>query len=379
MRHRRHLGKQRLQHKRRGNAGHHDQQDDRREIDGIDDADLQPLLGHDQGDLAAGHHADTDLEGIAPVEAADSGRQTAADDLGQQGHQNKADAEQENFRRQAADVGFQSDAGEKHRGKDDIVADVNAALDIRCVLHRAKNDARNVRAGNIGNAEVPLSDVGHGKAERNADDGDALGMGVAGVEPLHRKVDDKADADSNQEEECRLDQHTADAGTLARAGAQHAGQHNDADDIINDRRADNGRAEEAFQVAQLLQRGHRDRYAGGRHDRADEQRAVKLRAAHGRKAVERTVEQCAAHQRHQNADTGDEGCDGACAQQLLQVGAKAGREHKQYHADLSKGGNGIVGLHQIQKAGANQQAGDDLADYLRCPALAGYKTKEFST
>jgi hypothetical protein len=64
---------------------------------------------------------------------------------------------------------------------------------------------------------------------------------------------------------------------------------------------------------------------------------------------------------------------------LLQVGAKAGREHQQYHADLSKGGNGIVGLHQIQKAGTNQQAGDDLSDYLRCPALAGYKTKEFST
>lgn len=107
--------------------------------------------------------------------------------------------------------------------------------------------------------------------------------------------------------------------------------------------------------------------------------AIKFRAAHGGKAVERTVEQRAAHQRHQNADTGDKRCDGACAQQLLQVGAKAGREHKQYHADLSEGGNGIVGLHQIQKAGIQQQAGDDLADYLRCPALAGYKTKEFST
>ena len=376
MRHRRHLGKQRLQHKRRGNAGHHDQQDNRREIDGIDDADLQPLLGHDQGDLAAGHHADTDLERIAPVEAADLGRQTAADDLGQQGHQNKADAEQENFRRQAADVGFQTDAGEKHGGKDDIVADVNAALDIRCVLHRAKNDARNVRAGNIGNAEVLLSDVGHGKAESNADDGDALGMGVAGVQPLHHIVDDKADADSNQEEERRLDQHTADAGTLARAGAQHAGQHNDADDIINDRRADNGRAEEAFQVAQLLQRGHRDRYAGGRHDRADEQRAVKLRAAHGRKAIECAVEQRAAHQRHKNADTGDEGRNRACAQQLLQVCAKAGRKHQQHNADLRKGRDCITGLHQIQKAGSDKQTGKDLAHDLRGLAFTGDQRKE---
>ena len=108
--------------------------------------------------------------------------------------------------------------------------------------------------GDVGNAEVLLGNVGHGKAERNADDGDALGVGVALVKPFHGKVDDDADADGDEEEQHRLDEHAADAGTLTRAGAQHAGQHDDTDDVINDCRADDGRTKEAFQMAQLLQR-----------------------------------------------------------------------------------------------------------------------------
>ena len=50
-------------------------------------------------------------------------------------------------------------------------------------------------------------------------------------------------------------------------------------------------SEKALQVAQLLQGCHRNGHAGGRHDRADEQGTVELRAAHGREAVQRTVQQ----------------------------------------------------------------------------------------
>ena len=37
------------------------------------------------------------------------------------------------------------------------------------------------------------------------------------------------------------------------AGTQHAGEHHDADDVINDGGADDGGAEEALELAQLLQ------------------------------------------------------------------------------------------------------------------------------
>ena len=47
-----------------------------------------------------------------------------------------------------------------------------------------------------------------------------------------------------------------------------------------------------------LQGCHRNGHAGGGHDGADEQGTVELRAAHGREAVERTVQQGAAHQRN---------------------------------------------------------------------------------
>ena len=41
-------------------------------------------------------------------------------------------------------------------------------------------------------------------------------------------------------------QHAADADALTGAGTQHTGQHDNADDIINDGSADNGSAKEAL-------------------------------------------------------------------------------------------------------------------------------------
>ena len=94
---RRHLGKECLEHQRRCHAGHHDQQDHSGKVDRVHHADIQALLGHDQCHLAAGHHANADLEGVAPVEAADLGRKAAADDLGDKCYNDEADTEQERF------------------------------------------------------------------------------------------------------------------------------------------------------------------------------------------------------------------------------------------------------------------------------------------
>ena len=310
------------------------------------------------------------------MEAAEPGRQPAADDLGDEGHHHKAEAEQQDGRRQAADVGLQADTGEEDRGKQGVVADVHPALHVGGVVHGAEHDARDVRARDIGNAEIPLGNVGHGKAERHADDGDALGVGVAAVQPEHGLVGGEADDHGHHEEEDGVQQHLAQPRAGAGACPQHTGEDHDADDIVDDRRADDGGAEEAFQVPQLLQRGHRDGHAGGRHDGADEEGLIELRAAHGPKAVERAVQQRAARQRHRHADAGDEGGDGACLEQLLQVGAKAGGEHQQHHADLGKDLNGIAGVHQPQKTGADEQARDDLAHHLRRAQLAGYQPEK---
>ena len=95
-----------------------DEQNDGGEVNGIHHADVQALLGHDQGHLAAGHHANTHLEGIAPAEPADLGRQPAADDLGDQGHHHEAHAEQQDLRGQAADIGLEADGGKEDGRKE---------------------------------------------------------------------------------------------------------------------------------------------------------------------------------------------------------------------------------------------------------------------
>ncbi len=196
------------------------------------------------------------------------------------------------------------------------------------------------------------------------------------VQPEHGLVDDEADDDGGREEEDGVHQHLHEAGVRAAAGTQHAGEHHDADDVINDGGADDGGTEEALELAQLLQGGHGDGDAGGRHDGADEEGTVELGAAHRRKAVEEAVEQGAARQRHRHAHAGDEGGDGASPHQLLQVGAEAGVEHQQHDADLGEDGDGVAGLDEIQQTGPDDEARDDLAHHLRCPAFAGQQRKE---
>ena len=289
MRHGRVLGEHRLECQRGGHAGHHDQQDDGGEVDRVYHADGKTLLRHDQCHLAASHHADTNLQGVAPVEAADLGSQTAADDLGDQCHNHKADAEQQDLRGQAADIGLKADGGKEDRCKDDIVADIHPALHIGCVIHGAQHDAGNVGTGNIGNAKVGLGHIGHAKAEGQAHDGDTLGVRVAPIQPLHGVMDHQAHTHSGGKEQQGVEQHLAQTRTGAAAGTQHTGKHHDTHHIVNNGCTDDGGAQKALQVTQLLQGGHRDGHAGGGHDGTDEQRTVELRAAHCGKAVEGTI------------------------------------------------------------------------------------------
>ena len=88
------LGKQRLQGKRSGNRRYDDQQNNSGKVDSVHHADCKALLCHNQSNLAAGHHANANLEGICPVELADLCCKTAANDLGDKCHNDKADTEQ---------------------------------------------------------------------------------------------------------------------------------------------------------------------------------------------------------------------------------------------------------------------------------------------
>ncbi len=201
----------------------------------------------------------------------------------------EADAEQQDLRGQAADIGLEADGRKEHRREQHIVADIHAALHIGCIVHGAQHNAGNVGTGNIGNAKVGLGHIGHAKAEGQAHDGDTLGVRVAPIQPLHGVMDHQAHTHSGGKEQQGVEQHLAQTRTGAAAGTQHTGKHHDTHHIVNNSCTDDGGAQKALQVAQLLQGGHRDGHAGGGHNGANEQSPVKLRAAHCCKAVESTI------------------------------------------------------------------------------------------
>ena len=77
-------------------------------------------------------------------------------------------------------------------------------------------------------------------------------MGVALVQPFHGVVHHDAHAHGSGKEQQGIEQHLTQTRAGAAACAQHAGEHHDADDVIDDGSADDGGAEEALQVAHLL-------------------------------------------------------------------------------------------------------------------------------
>ena len=114
-------------------------------------------------------------------------------------------------------------------------------------------------------------------------------MGIALIQPLHGVVHYKTHAQCCGKEQQGVEQHLAQTRTGTAAGTQHAGEHHDADDIINDSGTDDGGAQKTLQVPKLLQGSHRDGHTGSGHNGADEQRPVELRAANCGKTVERTI------------------------------------------------------------------------------------------
>ena len=106
---------QNLKQDRSGDTGYNDQQNDCCKVFRTDHSHRQSLLCYDQGNLASGHHTDTDFQGIRSFESADSRHQTTTDDLAQQSNNNKSDREQYKFSVQMVKAGLKSDTCEENR------------------------------------------------------------------------------------------------------------------------------------------------------------------------------------------------------------------------------------------------------------------------
>ena len=359
-----------LQDDRGGDAGHDDQKDDSRKILRGQQPHRQPLLGHDQGHLAPGHHAHADFQAVLKAEAADFCHQAAADDLGDQSHHHEPYGKQQNPYAHMVDAGLQADAGEEHRAEDDVRADFHFPVDIGRVPDGAQNDAGHIGSRDVGNPEIALSRIGEEKAQRKPQDGNPLGMGITVVQLLEYFEYNDAHHQCHDEEQHRGDDHAARIGFRV-LEADDKSQHNDADDIIDDGGAEDRGANLPLQLPHLLQGLHRNADAGSRHDDAGEHCFIESIRSPGGHAVKAHIEQGAAQQRDEHAGTGDQKRHGPCLHQILQVRLQPRGEHQQHHADFRHHVQEIRLLHQAQHAWAYQKPGDDFAHYLRRFAFPG--------
>ena len=125
-------------------------------------------MGDDESNLTAGHHTNADFKAIAGTEAAAARRQTAADDLAEQGDGNKGQREQENIHIEGRKIGFETDAGEENRPEDEVAVDIHLFGNAAGIADVAQNDAGEIGTGDIRHAKPFFGDIGHEQAETEA-------------------------------------------------------------------------------------------------------------------------------------------------------------------------------------------------------------------
>ena len=179
------------------------------------------------------------------------------------------------------------------------------------------------------------------------------------VDPVHQRRHDQFAHDKRKrEEQHQLAHGQQRAAALCSTHAQHHTQHENAQHVVDDRRAQNDQAFFALQTPELSQRLHGNADAGGGQSHADEQAGLHAQPkgqAHGHAAD------------HRRDDAGDGG-GGRCFAHLAkrrQVRLQAGDKHQQQHADAGNRVEGLAFGHQAQQRWPQHQAGHQLAQYGR--------------
>ena len=197
----------------------------------------------------------------------------------------------------------------------------------------AKDDAGNVCTCDLGNAEVCLGYICHRDTVNKGDDGDTPRVLIALIEPLENVVYAETADDRDREEQNGLEDDHPDVGVGVLC-TQDKCEDYDADDIVDDRGAYDGRSDGSVELAQLLESCDRDAYGSCGHYCSDEKCLKELFASERVKAVE-------AHEKDGSEDYGDKNagtCDGGSLEarllELLHVSCETCLEHEHDDADL---------------------------------------------
>ena len=148
--------------------------------------------------------------------------------------------------------------------------------------------------------------------------------------------------------------------------SHHDREYQDADDVVEDRRAQDGDAFRRTQPPQVAHHPHGDSYGGGRHYRAYEQR---LHVAEALRVAEHYGQHVSEDEGQYHAANCDEGCRPRVAQELAQVGLQPCEEEQDYGAHLGDGPEGLgnvcdrVEVSIMGKVGRHLEQGAEVREF----------------
>lgn len=330
---------------------------------GLDHPGIDALLGHHQGHLAPGHHADAGDHGLVLCHAGEATGQAAADDLGDHGGQQQHQSKDHDLPIHGGQVGLHAHAGKEDGGEDHVGGDGHLLChELAGLSHVAHDKTGKKGTGNIGHAEELLGAVGHDEAEGQGPHRHAAAVPVVlgnELEELHHSQTHQ----QGEEEEARdLHQHQRGAA-LAGAEAGEEGQHHDAQNIVDEGGTEQGRAGLAFQLAHLVEGLHGDAHGGGGEDGAHK---GGLQHVVGGELVlkEEKVYRAAQHHGDNNAHHGDAAGLKTGLLHLVQVRIDAGQEHDHDDTDLGGLHQKIRALQHAEAAGPQNNASQQCAHHL---------------
>ena len=309
---------------------------------------LYALVGDDERDLAARHHADARDARFPPGAVTQAYDRAAAHDFAHQPDDHKQDGQQYQPARHAREGHADAYPREEHGAEYHIAVYLHLAVGIRRgAVDGGEHDSRDVRARDVRNAEYLLGGDGVRERDGEAEDGQAAGMRPLAFHPHEEVMHGYAHAYRHDEERHDHDERAPPLGlepleaARVRGGglaeAADDGQHDYADDVVDYRGGDQRRADARRYLAQLFEHGHGYGHAGGGEDRTHEHALHDVREAVD-EAVEdeRQADDGAERERYRDARDRHEGGRDARTPQFNEVGLKARREHYHDHAYLGE-------------------------------------------
>ena len=190
-----------------------------------------------------------------------------------------------------------------------------------------------IGAGDVGDPEELLRQIGHEETEGQAEHCQPLSPGVAEAHTFKDLVHQIANHPGEEEKQPCICQYLDRRGGCILKAGDHR-QNDDAQHIIDNGGREDGGPHPCFEMSQFPQGLDGDGYRGGGQDAAHEQCMVKRVGAEAVKSIEGDVQSCTCRKGQQYPTHSHQQGDRAAFDDLVDVGVQPRAEHQQNNAQL---------------------------------------------